>query len=113
MPTFQFLLHTAGINHPVKGASDTPATGFYAVRRTKAKNEDDASEAVVREFKADKKISKILQSGHDAGLQPKTEIEEMDRISWLEALIPWQHPGLIFYNEEESGESPEDEDTDP
>ena len=103
MPRFQFFLHTTGISHEVKG-SDAPATGFYAVRRAKGKDEDEAMEVMLEKFAADEKIAAVLQSGQGLGLVPKTEIEEVHRLSWLETLVPWQHPGLIFYTEEDEGD---------
>ena len=108
MPSFQFFLHTTGISHEVEG-SDAPAIGFYAVRRAKGNDEDEAMEAMLEKFAADQKIAAVLQSGADAGLEPQTEIEEVHRLSWLETLIPWQHPGLIFYSEEDEEEVDEDE----
>ena len=74
------------------------------MRRTRAKTADEAHEAVIREFETDDKIAVILGSGREAGLQPRIEIEEAHRISWLESLVPWQHPGLIFYSEEEGAD---------
>lgn len=100
MKTFQFLLHTTGILLKFEG-DPGPAIGFYTNRRAKGSTYQEAFETAMGEFDSDPKITDIVQSGHDAGLRPKTEIEEYYIIPWYKAILPWKTPGLVFYDNED------------
>ncbi len=45
----------------------------------------------------DPELADVYKSGHDAGLRPKTEVEETYLIPWWRSIIPWRKPGLAFY----------------
>ncbi|MDF1816763.1 MAG: hypothetical protein P1V20_31460 [Verrucomicrobiales bacterium] len=100
MPTFQFLLHTAGIR--VEFEDDpVPAVGFYTSRRASAATSEEAFEKIMQSFDTDPKLVYIFQEAHEAGLTPLTEIEEIYRIPWWKTLLPWKKPGICLYPAED------------
>ncbi len=101
MPIYQLILHTTGIRYQTlneNGSESEPVVGFYSTRRVTAANTDEGFRLAMRDFDADPKLSELTQSGHDAGLTPKTEIETIYQIGWLKSLLPWRQPGLALYD---------------
>jgi len=96
MPTYQFLIHTTGIRLDT-GEGESPAIGFYTSRRAKATSADEAYHKVMADMDADPDLKDIIQSGHDAGLRPRTVVEETYIIPWWRAILPWRRPGLALY----------------
>lgn len=105
MPTYQFLLHTTGIRLDVGDEGDGPAIGFYTSRRVRAKNSEDAYDAIMAMMDHDPDLTDVFKSGHDAGLRPKTEVEEVYLIPWWRSFLPWRKPGLAFYNADTDDET--------
>jgi hypothetical protein len=103
MPTYQFLLHSTGFTLDV-GDGEPPAVGFYTSRRARASNSSEARKIVMAAMNDDPKLADIFASGHDAGLFPKTEVQEVYMIPWWRAILPWRKPGLAFYPEDSEGE---------
>jgi len=99
MPTYQFLLHTSGIQLSVDNG-ESYARGFLTSRRAKAKSVDVAFDIVMKGYNSDPKISEIISFGYEAGLQPQTEVEETYIIPWWRTILPWKKPGLAFYEDE-------------
>jgi len=104
MPTFQFLLHTSGIQVEIEG-DPIPAIGFFTSRRARAATSEEAFDMVMRAFDTDSKLTDIFQTAHDAGLRPKTDVEEVYLIPWWKAILPWKERGLCFYPPEDPDES--------
>ena len=100
MPTFQFLLHTSGIQLEFEGDA-SPAIGFYSVARIKARNWEEGFETLMTHLDEDPEMKELLQSGHNAGLQPKTEIEEYFVVPWFRSILPWKPPGRVFYESDQ------------
>jgi hypothetical protein len=96
MPTYQFLLHTTGFKLDM-GDGEPPAIGCYTSRRAKAANSEEAYRIVMAAMDTDPDLSDIFESGHDAGLRPRTVAEETYIIPWWRAMLPWRKPGLAFY----------------
>ena len=55
---------------------------------------------MLRSFRAEPKIKRILESADKAGLEPQTDIEQTKKIGMLEQLKPYRRPGLSFYSAE-------------
>ena len=104
MKTFQFRLHTTEISLRLDDESD-PAIGFYTIRRAKGTTYQEAFKKIMDEFDSDEKITGIIQTGHDAGLRPTTEVEDYWIVPWYRAILPWEKPGLVFYGRDEEEES--------
>lgn len=107
MPTYQFLLHTTGIKLDLGDDDDCPAIGFYTSRRVRAKNSQEAHDAIMAEMDADPKLADVFKSGHDAGLRPKTEVDKIYIIPWWRTILPWRKPGLALYTDDTDNESVE------
>ena len=107
MPTYQFLLHTTGIRLDLGDDEDSPAIGFYTSRRARAKNSQEAYEAIMAKMDRDPDLIDVFKSGHNAGLRPKTEVEQTYIIPWWRSIIPWRNPGLSFYTNDTDNESTE------
>jgi hypothetical protein len=86
------------------GDGEPPAVGFYTSRRARASNSSEARKIVMAAMNDDPKLADIFASGHDAGLFPKTEVQEVYMIPWWRAILPWRKPGLAFYPEDSEGE---------
>ena len=105
MPTYQLLLHTTGIKLDLGDGDDSPAIGFYTSRRVRAENSKQAHDTIMEEMDADPKLADIFKPGHDAGLRPNTQVEEIYIIPWWRTILPWRKPGLAFYTEDAHDES--------
>lgn len=102
--TYQFLLHTTGIR--LDFDDDTPtAIGFFTSRRAFASNSEEAYQIIMAAMDADPKLADIFESAYDAGLRPKTEVEEIYLIPWWRAILPWRRPGLALYPEDAEEET--------
>jgi|GEM_PF-6449681 len=98
MPTYEVLLHATGFRLPMDGGS--PATGFYMVDRVLARTAEEASKIALELMDSDPKIADVFKSGHAADLDPRTEVEKVDAISWWRAILPWRKLGLAFYSDD-------------
>lgn len=104
MPVYQFMLHTTGIRFG--DGEGAPAIGFYSHRRASAANVDGAREKVMAAMDSDTELRDLIQSGHDAGLKPKTEVESIHLVPWWKAMLPWTQPGLCLYaNDDDEDEN--------
>jgi hypothetical protein len=99
------ILHTSDINCLLDDSNYT-AIGFFTTRRAIAETPDDAFEVAMAQFDNDPKMIDLIQTGYDAGLNPKTEIEEIYKVPWYKTIFPWTVPGLAFYKEKEKAETP-------
>ncbi len=48
-------------------------------------------------MEGDPDLADIFKSGHDAGLRPRTVVEETYILPWWRTILPWPKPGLAFY----------------
>jgi len=100
MPTFYILANTSGITHPVANNS-SPIVGFYSTLRVKARNLNDAIATALQRIESDGHASDIIESSKVTGVDPKTIVEEIYKVSWFRSLLPYKATGLIFYDDSE------------
>lgn len=95
---FKAVVHCEGLCIPVPGGS--PLRGFYTVRSAVAMAPGNAEAALLRNFRRESKVRRVIEQSNGSCRVSVSEIQEISLWRWLFEL---RKQGWSFYQDDDIG----------